>query len=107
MTVAPIETKPATPIHRSRSRGRSAAISRPGMRHGGVGSMLRRSSVFQRCDSVAIHLKSPGGRTYMWRGLTRFARPAPWTRIGVDTGVGVERTAIVRTWRARLYNNDT
>ena len=32
-TVGPIPTKPATPIHRSRPRYGSAAISRPGTHH--------------------------------------------------------------------------
>ena len=35
-TVGPIPTKPATPIHRTRSRDGSTAISWPGMSHRGV-----------------------------------------------------------------------
>ena len=39
-TVGPIPTKPATPIHRSRPRDDSTAISRPGMSHRSVDSMV-------------------------------------------------------------------
>ena len=39
-TVGPIPTKPATPIHRSRPRDGSAAISRPGMSRRSVDFML-------------------------------------------------------------------
>ena len=50
-TVAPIPAKPATPIHRSRPRDGSAAISRPGMSHRSVDSMLNANSGY---DGVAI-----------------------------------------------------
>ena len=43
-TVAPIPTKPATPIHRSRPRDGSTAISRPGMHHRSVISTLNPTS---------------------------------------------------------------